>query len=124
MFLTGHHKLFLLFLLCSDLLTEDRSVPLRIHQNSGFSSAPGASQAIDFLRQYADYTSNFINDPGLNTKVVNTEEVHVYLEALKPQPLPSSRQRIRLEYCKWHGYMEGSLVFSRSNARIRNAIHS
>jgi hypothetical protein len=65
-------------------------------------------QRVEFLRQYAEYAKDFFNDPGLDTKVVGDDEVEAALKKLKPQPLPSVRERILLyDGWKWLGFKQG-----------------
>ena len=58
-------------------------------------------QRIDFLGRYAAYASRFFNDPGLDRKVVQPEEVEAFLARLKPQPEPTVRTRIVPATWKW-----------------------
>jgi len=64
-------------------------------------------QRVDFLKQYADYASRFFNDPELNTKVVEDEEVQSAVAKIKPQPQPSVRNRMALDEWQWLGYKKG-----------------
>jgi hypothetical protein len=64
-------------------------------------------QRVEFLRQYASYASQYFNDPGFNTVVAPDEQVDSVMRNLKPQPLPSIRERLVLDEWKWLGYREG-----------------
>lgn len=64
-------------------------------------------QRIDFLKQYAQYASNFWHDPNFDTEVVTDQEVQTSLQHIKPQPLPAVRRETRLQGWKWLGYRAG-----------------
>jgi hypothetical protein len=62
---------------------------------------------IQYLQAYARYARKFFDDPNWNKLVVPDAEVAQVLRAIKPQPLPTVRQRIRLDEWKWLGSRPG-----------------
>lgn len=64
-------------------------------------------ERIAFLGRYAEYASEYYNDPELDTEVVSDDEVQRALDGIKAQPLPSVRRRIPLERWVWAGYRDG-----------------
>jgi len=54
------------------------------------------NQRVEFLNQYADYASRYFGDPNLDTKVVDDDQVQAAMTDLKPQPMPTIRNRIPL----------------------------
>lgn len=64
-------------------------------------------QRMEYLRHYADYAVRFFNDPRLDSKVVNGDEVSGTLRGIKPQPLPTARKRIPLTDWRYLGYRNG-----------------
>jgi len=51
---------------------------------------------VQFLTNYAGYTSKWFNDPELNKLAVTKQEIGNQLAGIKPLPLPSFRKVIRL----------------------------
>lgn len=58
-------------------------------------------QRIEYLTHWQQYASRFFNDPSLSEQVVTSDEVAEAMKRLKPQPLPSVRQKMVLDEWKW-----------------------
>ena len=79
-------------------------------------------QRIQFLRQYGDYAREFFDDPGLDTKVVTDKEAKEFVGSLKPQPMPSVRNRIVPETWKWMGFRSGQPAEEKADLERWNTI--
>ncbi len=73
----------------------------------GKTSILNTEQRIDFLKRYAEYATNFFNDPHLDKMVVAESEIAEALQKVKPQPLPDVRERIQLTDWKYTGFRNG-----------------
>jgi len=62
---------------------------------------------IRFLQDYANYATRFFNDHQLDKLVVEKAELNNIVKNIKPQPLPTVRQRIPLDTWKYYGYRQG-----------------
>jgi len=62
---------------------------------------------VAFLRAYADFASKWFGDPEMEKEVISDSDVRRALTALKPQPLPQVKRRIRLEQWKTFCYRDG-----------------
>ena len=58
-------------------------------------------QRVKYLNLWANYAQQFFGDTSLAEQAVTADEVTKAMQQLKPQPLPSVRQKIRLEEWKW-----------------------
>ena len=58
-------------------------------------------QRIDYLHHWQQYASKFFNDQSLAQQVVTNDEVSDAMKRLKPQPLPSVRQKVVLDGWRW-----------------------
>ncbi len=58
-------------------------------------------QRIEYLTHWQQYASHFFNDASLAEQVVTDDEVAYAMQRLKPQPLPSVRQKIVLDEWRW-----------------------
>ena len=65
------------------------------------------AERVDFLSHYADYGSNFFDDPDLDNKVISDKDLSEISNKLKSQPLPKIRNRKSLKKWKWIGYRDG-----------------
>ena len=65
------------------------------------------TERLKYLGKFAKYAKVFHNDPDLNTRVVNKEEIQTALKQLKPQPKPKIRQQIDIKNWKYLGYRNG-----------------
>ncbi len=63
----------------------------------GDSSILSTDDRIDFLNRYAQTSSDFFSDPGLNQPAVSRSDLTRALAKLKPQPRPEIRKRIPLK---------------------------
>ncbi|MDR9410889.1 MAG: hypothetical protein RI573_18735, partial [Balneolaceae bacterium] len=63
-------------------------------------------ERMDYLAKFAQYGAGFFNDQGLNTMVVQQEEIDSALQKLKSQPKPEIRRLIELDDWRYLGYKE------------------
>jgi hypothetical protein len=63
---------------------------------SGETTVLDTSERVEFLNRYADYATQYFDDPNLDTKVVTDTEVQATMADFKPLPLPAIRTRIPL----------------------------
>ncbi|MCC5931393.1 MAG: hypothetical protein JJU28_19250, partial [Cyclobacteriaceae bacterium] len=73
----------------------------------GETTVLNTDERISFLKRYADFATAFFEDPKLDKLVVEPSEVTETLAGIKPQPLPSVRQKIALTDWKYYGYRTG-----------------
>ena len=78
-------------------------------------------ERIGFLKNYADYASEYFHDPHLDTDIAPDSDVSAALASIKPQPLPSIRRRIPLERWKYSSVREGRRGDSLSAIKAWNA---
>lgn len=64
-------------------------------------------QRIEFLNKYADFASNFYENPALDKKIVNDQEIRDLLSKIKARPLTGIRKTIPLSEWKVYGYKPG-----------------
>lgn len=64
-------------------------------------------QRVEALNKYADYASEFWNDPMLDKPLFTNEEVRARVAKIKPQPTTSVRSTLLLEDWRACGYKSG-----------------
>lgn len=64
-------------------------------------------QRIDFLEKYAAFASSFWNNPQLDQPILGSQEAQIRLKEIKPQPLTSVRQTLRLNDWTAYGWRPG-----------------
>ena len=74
-------------------------------------------QRVDFLHAYADYAANYFNDPDLNHKAVEKNEIQKVITTLKPQPLTEIRRTMCLTQWKALGYRDGKIAAERESIK-------
>ena len=58
-------------------------------------------QRIEYLSHWQQYASKYFDDQALAQQVVTNDEVADAMKRLKPQPLPSVRQKVVLDEWRW-----------------------
>ena len=82
-------------------------------------------QRIEYLTHWQQYASKYFDDPTLAEQVVSSDEVSQVMKRLKPQPLPSVRQKLVLDEWKWapsfshHKPLAEEYRFDRQTWRFR-----
>src|SRR5690554_881684 len=64
-------------------------------------------QRVRFLSDYADFASEYYENPNLDKQIVTDEEISALLGNIKPQPLTNIRNTIPLNGWKTYGYKTG-----------------
>ncbi len=59
-----------------------------------------------FLKKYADFASQYFDNPKLDKKIVSDEEINNLLHKIKPQPTTNIRKTTWLNGWKTYGYKE------------------
>ena len=70
---------------------------------------------VAFLNKYADFASEFFNNPKLDKEIVTDEEIYSLLKSIKPQPGNKIRESVNLNDWKAYGYKDGQDQLKAAN---------